>query len=54
MDLAYHYVQDTAITYEYDTPSLDEFTDRIVWMEKFIGEHTSDPISSGTAPKMTS
>ena len=30
-----YYVQNTAITFEYDTPSLDEFKDR---MEKIIGE----------------
>ena len=29
LDIYDYYVQDTAITYEYDTPSLEEFTDRI-------------------------
>lgn len=29
-----HYVQNTAITYEYDTPTLEEFTDRIRGIQK--------------------
>ena len=45
LDIYAHYVERTAVSFECEVPSLDEFTGRIgrwydvIWMEKIVGEH---------------